>query len=1047
MSTDASTIFSGRIGIPKNLHPACEACIANAREKYTGFMSDEGTYHKDGFAVNCPYIPHDEKYFPDKFKSQMSPEEWALMNSLKSPLLWGEANLVDPDNGKPWKAWDYQRAPLLCASPRKCYRFGRRTGKCRTRDSDITLADGSINKMGDLVGHTFSVWSIDPNTFKYTKVAATAFENGDQPCVRVGTKYGHIIECTRNHPFLTCDGWVSVETGLSIGNRIATPITNPNIGSEVFDKRLLSLLGYLLGDGSFYDGSSLDVRFTVSIEREDVLQHFLSLLNGTYRINKKVHNNCNCIALHMDNDIVSIIQELGLRGKNSHTKFIPPFVFKLNSECIVEFLRPLFTTDGWSDNRGNIGYCSASKELATGVKRLLSRLGIVSSIRIKTIKSGRYSGNEYYTVDICNYSETKKFEEIIGLKYKGYKYSTSSDRNSYNSQLRSMPKEFSFKFAKKLRRVVNTVKQRNSFGYIREDHAVGREVLTKWAEDRPEYFKDELTLLNSDLYWDEIVFIEDIGIVPTVGLSVPGTENYVSDVVEHNSTILAVEILWYLFTSGGGRLRDPDTGRVRQNLTVMLLAPQKVHVDNIFQRIRAFLTLSPKLSNNVAASRRGSPQYIGLKTKDGGDGNGVSGFASGDASGSKGLSGRGQDADLIVLDEGAFVSEDVMMNVINPILYTRPTTSFIVSSTPSGISGDYFEKVCTRRPDFVEFYVPASMRPDWDKVKDQVRKDFGSSQDEWNKEVMAEFSPAGIGVYRDDLVKLAQSDYAYGDMHRHDGYIYTFGIDWNKEHGTEIAVVATARSAPHVSWTAFTENIPKEEFTTPAGIQRVVELNRIWRPMWIYADEGGGDGAAMLRHHGRMSVGKNPIDAVLKDIVKSYDFGSKLEIIEADGTMVKYPAKPFMVENSVKKFELGEFKYPRGDLLLTKQLNNYVVDRRTPAGIPVYAVKEKKWGDHKLDAVNLALIAVRLELPSFTQGSVGSMGTPVIYIPTEQAKSERAILPMSVPNRRLPDSSIRSDPTYGKKVVVRYWGTEPNEAIAEARAGRRNQPRGRRFGR
>jgi replicative DNA helicase len=440
--------------------------------------------------------------------------------------------------------------------------------------------------------------------------------------------------------------------------------------------------------------------------------------------------------------------------------------------------------------------------------------------------------------------------------------------------------------------------------------------------------------------------------------------------------------------------------------------------------------------------------FITLITESGiGEGNALSGFASGDSSGSKGLSARGQDADLIILDEGAFISLEAIEGVVISILATRPTTRFIISSTPSGIANDYFENICIRRPDFAEFYVPTTKRPDWEIMAEQMAKEFGSSQEKYDREILAAFSPAGIGVYREDLVRLAQANYEYGQMRPSGAFVYTFGVDWNKEHGTEIVIVGTQKAEPHISYIVGVENIPKKENTSPRGISRIVELNQIWNPMWIYVDAGGGDGGQMLRYHGRSMVGKNILEARLKDIVKDFDFGSKLEIREHDGRKNKVFSKPFMVENSVKKFELGEVKYPREDLNLTRQLNNYIVARRQPSGVPIYGVKEEKWGDHTLDALNLALVAIRLELPSFQHAAISPLAIPIAYIPNKpdeqyDDKKSRLILPAAATGasriaRQIPKHHQSASPTS----VVKYWGTEPSEETIEENYRRHGVPR------
>jgi hypothetical protein len=620
-------LFTGREDIPKKLHLVCEECLKLCREKYSGVTDENGVYHQDGFACGCSYIPISEEYYPASLKAQMSPEEWTLANSLKSPLLWGETNLIDPDTGRPWKAWPYQRGFLLCTCSRISARWGRRTGK---------------------------------------------------------------------------------------------------------------------------------------------------------------------------------------------------------------------------------------------------------------------------------------------------------------------------------------------------------------------------------------------------------------------TTALAVLILWFLFTSGGGAFRDPETKKIRRNLKVLLLAPQKAHIANIFERMRAFLSANPELSRSVTRDKRGSPEIIAVSDPSGFTKNEVSGFTSGDAAGSKGLGPRGQDADLVVMDEGAFVSEFVILNTVHPILYTKPTTRYVVTSTPGISPGDYFEKICTKRPDFKEFYVPATFRPDWEEVKEQVVRDFGNSQEEWDKEVMALFSAAGIGVYRPDIIKQAQIDRPYGSFRYTPGLIYTLGADWNKEHGTEIAVIGTSRGTPYVSFLVWAENIPKKEFSTLSGVERIIELNKIWKLDWAYVDAGGGDGGALLRNYGLTQVGKDIFSAKLKDIVRTIDFGSKLEVQESSGIKNKYQAKHFMVNNSVRKLESGTFKYPREDTLLTAQLGNYVVKSRTISDIPVYGLNEKRWGDHRLDAVNLALLAVRLEYPSFSGEQVNFTFGEIGFIPPSDKNSDRIIVPSfvaaSTEGRNIPYRRDKARiPFDSGRGIRRVWGTIPSE--------------------
>jgi hypothetical protein len=117
-----------------------------------------------------------------------------------------------------------------------------------------------------------------------------------------------------------------------------------------------------------------------------------------------------------------------------------------------------------------------------------------------------------------------------------------------------------------------------------------------------------------------------------------------------------------------------------------------------------------------------------------------------------------------------------------------------------------------------------------------------------------------------------------------------------------------------------------------------------------------------------MSSDRNDPACRLKDIVKGYNFSAK---IDARDPMTKRPikkhAKPFMVENAVRFFEERRIQISAHDMALRNQLENYIIKHRTTAGVPVYGLIEERIGDHRLDAMMLALIGFKLEMSDFGQ--------------------------------------------------------------------------------
>jgi len=100
----------------------------------------------------------------------------------------------------------------------------------------------------------------------------------------------------------------------------------------------------------------------------------------------------------------------------------------------------------------------------------------------------------------------------------------------------------------------------------------------------------------------------------------------------------------------------------------------------------------------------------------------------------------------------------------------------------------------------------------------------------------------------------------------------------------------------------------------------------------------------------------------LRDIVKKYDFGSKVDVHDLfTKRLTSKPAKPFLVESTVRRFETNDIRFPDSDEKLEAQLQGYIIDRVTPTGVPVYKAGDKAAGDHALDALMLSVLAFTLE--------------------------------------------------------------------------------------
>lgn len=341
---------------------------------------------------------------------------------------------------------------------------------------------------------------------------------------------------------------------------------------------------------------------------------------------------------------------------------------------------------------------------------------------------------------------------------------------------------------------------------------------------------------------------------------------------------------------------------------------------------------------------------------------------AGTKSGGNADSVRGQAADMLVFDEADYLAAGDMDSAI-AIITNSPNAAVWMSSTPSGKRERFF-RTCHDR-DYKEFYYPSMANPLWSEELERTFKtqltDLG-----YKHEVLAEWGDQEEGVFQNNYIQLAKSKFTYGSLPYYPNWIYTIGVDWNDTKvGTTIAVTGYNPTTNHF-FIVDKAIVSKEGWTQLAACQKVVDLNRVWLPAAIYVDRGfGGTQFEVLKKYGHDSAidpkkGPKHPDAKIKDILHQYDFGTKVEIRDLFTKMpVEKASKPFLVENTVRRFESKMISFPENDTAFEAQLAGYIIDRITPTGTPVYLASNEQAGDHFLDAVMLSLVAFTLEKTNF----------------------------------------------------------------------------------
>ena len=427
--------------------------------------------------------------------------------------------------------------------------------------------------------------------------------------------------------------------------------------------------------------------------------------------------------------------------------------------------------------------------------------------------------------------------------------------------------------------------------------------------------------------------------------------------------VMVVAILHYLFNNSPKIQRwDENAGMYVDGFsTILVLTPYLSQVKLIFNRMRELLARNPELQNEVKKDVS-TPHHL-LELYNGAK---VVGFSSG-AKGAEAV--RGQKADFIILDEMDYLSSEDIESVV-ALMMEHDQVKILASSTPSG-RREYFHSFCEERMDFKQFYYSSMANPSWGPKMETELRQFYKTEIGWQHEILAEFGEAATGVFQHKYIHAAKQEYRYNEMLPQSAWTYSIGIDWNDaENGTKICVTGWDPKNG-IFRIVDKQTVQRHGWTQTKAIEELIKLNRLWQPDFVYVDEGyGATQIEVIKQFGIDAARQDHefarIDERLKNVV-GINSSSKVEVFDPlTGEPIKKTMKPYMIENAVRRFEQGQFKFSEYDDILMDQLGGYMVAKVNASGMPVY---EALNGDHDLDAMVLSLLAFQMELSEFTNRS------------------------------------------------------------------------------
>jgi phage terminase large subunit len=553
--------------------------------------------------------------------------------------------------------WSKQREIIeaIRDGRRVSVRSSHGVGKCIRLNSRIPLVDGRVVEAKDLVGTWVPLLAFSKDGQQVPAVA-TASDNGMQPCLRLRTEGGREIEGTYNHPLQVASleyqvnphrrarlpkpqGWKNLED-IQPGDLVLVPTRLEIQGSERRPIEEVKFCAYMLGDGGSTGG-----QITFTQEPGKVREEFLDLLSSWDCKARCYKDICLYVSgvVRGENKALTLMREWDLKGKLSKEKTFPDWVWGLPNDQLALFLNRLFACDGYAyinniggysgkHRRGFIGITLASEGMIRDVEMAFLRLGISGHV---CKKKAKFQDKEFdaWEWSISEASQVLRFASSVGI----------------------FGKEAAVEKVAELAQSLNS------------RYAI------KWPFlNAPEGFR-----------WEKAASVEEIGLHPTVAITVPDYETYITTFVEHNSFVAACAAIWYLFTRPGS--------------IVITTAPTARQVNDILWRELRQMIVTARLPGRLLNTKLEIHEkwYAeGLSTD---DPNKFTGFHAPDI--------------LVICDEAAGIAQAIY-DAMKGLLTTERARVLLIGN-PTEVSGTFFDSHHHMRHRWTTIHIDAKDSPNF----------------------------------------------------------------------------------------------------------------------------------------------------------------------------------------------------------------------------------------------------------------------------------------------------------------------------------------------
>lgn len=291
-------------------------------------------------------------------------------------------------------------------------------------DSKVLTPDGFV-KMGDIaIGDKIC------GTNSTIQSVIGIFPKGKKKVLKVKFNNGREVKCCKDHLWDVITAWGSrkilttqqlIESGLyyNKGDFKNYKFYVPIDMAEFSSKELLLdpyLIGVLIGDGSLCSDDQTEI--SLGLKKEHIIEKIILPEGLSLSISfdeSKNYFRLKIIGKTKDGKTIrDLLEEIGLRGVKSDTKFIPHEYLYSDSHSRFSLLQGLSDTDGHINERGLLEYSTVSLNLHSDILELLRGLGKDAFSYLMKRKDGlSYSNNPIYRIaELKGYKYGNKIIEI-----------------------------------------------------------------------------------------------------------------------------------------------------------------------------------------------------------------------------------------------------------------------------------------------------------------------------------------------------------------------------------------------------------------------------------------------------------------------------------------------------------------------------------------------------------------------------------------------------------------------------------------------------------